>query len=467
MPSNLYRRDSNAASREVKEIQKRGAAHRENLRQQEATRQLVDDLETAATAPKLLAEHRATQKSLEALIEAVKRPNHLIAPPEPKTVTRATFSESLSVGVLGGILRRTNGTAFPDLLNLWAKGDKNRQRRAFATTAYKSMVEPASTTSAGWAAELVTSSPSEYFDPADKTTIVPRLSEMARTVPFLGQNSATITRRAEDAKINAGFVGEGNTIPVEKDGYTAATINRNKLAVITVLSKELAKVSVPNAIDLVRRSIFTDTAEATDGFMFDALPAVAGIRPAGLLNGVTGHPSAGGSVENVLADLKYLLGQMIAIRARKPVILINPLLVASLSLKTTEGIGVSPFKEDLAKGLLGGLPYIAADTMPTDQVYALDADSLYIGVDAPEIDLSEHASLVMLNDDGVDPTMKATDAVDAAGSVHISDAASVAGGPAQVLSVFQTNSIAMRYVQPVTWATARSNILAQLTGVAW
>ncbi|MDO6520726.1 phage major capsid protein [Shimia thalassica] len=293
------------------------------------------------------------------------------------------------------------------------------------------------------------------------------MSKMAHVLDFKGANALVIPKRSENRTLDAAFVTEGGTFPVKQDQYGSAPFNRHKMGIITTISNEIMRVSRPEIVTLVEEAILTDTAEAIDGFMFDANAAVVGVRPAGLLFGVTPVASSGNSIENVLTDLKYLLGEMIAIRARKPVILINPLLVASLSLKTTTGTGISPFKDDLERGLLGGLPYIAADTMPVDEVYALDADSLFIGIDVPEIDFSNSASLVMLNDDGTDPTMLETGAITNNGSVQVSDAALVTGGPAQVQSLFQTWSIAMRYVQPVSWGVARMGTLSALNGVNW
>lgn len=57
-------------------------------------------------------------------------------------------------------------------------------------------------------------------------------------------------------------------------------------------------------------------------------------------------------------------------------------------------------------------------------------------------------------------------AIDAAGSVNISDAAGVTGGPAEARSMLQTNATALRLIAPLSW-TLTAPRCSYLTGVSW
>lgn len=107
----------------------------------------------------------------------------------------------------------------------------------------------------------------------------------------------------------------------------------------------------------------------------------------------------------------------------------------------------------------GGVTYIAETTV--------DLDSLFLAPDAPEIDFSDDATLVMLDDDGVAPAMAETGAITEAGSVSISDAATVAGGPAEIVNPSQIRAQALRLIQPISFRFGRPDTVHVLTGVAW
>ncbi|MGR3615952.1 MAG: hypothetical protein ACU0BB_07910 [Paracoccaceae bacterium] len=223
-------------------------------------------------------------------------------------------------------------------------------------------------------------------------------------------------------------------------------------------------MSRPEIVGLVREAIIEDTGAALDSFFMDANGTVPTLRPAGILSDAKTQASAGASVENVMTDLLWLLEEMIAVRARKPVLLINPLLVAALGMKTTTGTGISPFTETLARGELAGIPLIVGDTVDVTQIIAMDADSLYAGVDIPEFNLSDQATIVMADDDGVAPSHGDGDGVGIGEGIQVSDAA---GTGAQVRSAFQTWETLVRFAQPVTWKLARPDVVAAITGVAY
>lgn len=449
-------------SKEIRQMEDRA----EKLLKQEELESAVKSQRERLAFSEDAAQMRAFAEGFEA---ASKRPQVLTMPKEPakpKTMARPTFRETFSAAVGAHIVQRATQKSPDAFIAEVFPGEENRLKRTTAAQVLKSATATGTTTDALFAATLVRSDTIDYFDPANLTTFSPRLMKMARTIPFNGANSVTVPRRNEDHKIYGAFIAEGATIPVKAAAFGSSTINRNKLGVITPFTNELLRTSSPAISDLLEDAIINDSAEAIDGFLIDANPAVAGVRPAGLLNGITPQASAGVTVDNIYEDLKYLLGIAIRARARKPVILINPLRIASLSLTTTTGTGINPFKDDLDKGILGGIPFIAANTVPETTLIVLDADSLFLALDFPEIDLSNHATLVMIDDDGVAPTMADTDGVTVAGSVTVGEAPTTIP-PSPTSSMFQQNAVALRFIQPITWMLARPGTVGQIANANW
>lgn len=220
-----------------------------------------------------------------------------------------------------------------------------------------------------------------------------------------------------------------------------ALLNRFKVGVITTITEDIKRVSAVDLVATIEGSIIEDCAAALDQFFFDAEAATAHVRPAGMMNGATTQVSAGASIEQINTDLKWLLQQMLTIRARKPVLILHPLTLAALSMVTTTGTGVYAFKADIAAGKLAGLPFITSDLADPIQIIAMDADSVFIGLDLPEFDASSEAMLVMGDDPEADE------------------------GTVQTRSLFQTWTSAVRFIQPVSWGTTRAGAVVAITGV--
>ncbi|MEP3333608.1 phage major capsid protein [Sedimentitalea sp.] len=406
---------------------------------------------------------------IEGLERALQRPvavnATLPAPAKPKPAVRVPSAvRTLATVIAAEFQRRSDHTPVAKFVDVALPGDVNRLMRKAATTMHKSAINPGSTTGVEWAQELTGSRTFDLFEELAPRSAMAQLvaGGYARRLSFGRDNFVTIPRR-ETGTLPAAWIQENATIPVKAGSFTTATAHRFKLGVIASVSEEIRKVSQPEIVDLVESAILEDTATALDGFLVDAEAGVTGVRPAGITLGATSQASAGSDVASVHADLKWLLSQLVSIRSRRPVLLIHPVRAASLSL-TLNDLGAAVFADQIANGMLAGLPLIQSANLPTDQVIAVDADSLFVALEQPEIDLSNSATLVMANDDGVAPSMAETDAVDVAGSIQVSDAD---GAGAQVRSMWQSWSVAVRFVQPTSWALARPGAVSVLTGVAW
>jgi len=127
---------------------------------------------------------------------------------------------------------------------------------------------------------------------------------------------------------------------------------------------------------------------------------------------------------------------------------------------------------------------ISSTNVPSAQVIIVDAASFAAANDTPVFTVSDQAVLTMANADGTAPTQAgvATDGtggalgtagqVPAGGGIAVagSDATAIAGTSTtnvQAVSMFQTNSTAIRMILPTSWGMNRPNLVNRITGVAW
>ena len=143
---------------------------------------------------------------------------------------------------------------------------------------------------------------------------------------FGNDNAVTMPRRTGPNQVPGSFVGEGNSIPVKQGQFGSVTFNRYKAAVITAFSKELTRVSNPQIESLMRDAILLDTGMMLDSVLMDpSNSAIAGIRPASPWFGSASQVSAGDTLENILADIRFLFSTLSDANAgRNPRIVMNP-----------------------------------------------------------------------------------------------------------------------------------------------
>ena len=103
---------------------------------------------------------------------------------------------------------------------------------------------------------------------------------------------------------NAAWLGEGQAIPVVEGTSTrGALIDPYKLGVIVPLTGEMVRYS--NAEAIVRQVLLENSAQTLDIAMFSADPAVPGVRPAGILNGIDAlaASAATSALDAMIADI--------------------------------------------------------------------------------------------------------------------------------------------------------------------
>jgi HK97 family phage major capsid protein len=343
----------------------------------------------------------------------------------------------------------------------------------------KTAVSGADTSTAGWAAELVRNDTVGFIESLRAVSVYAALAAQGTAIPFGNANRITIPRRGTTNGLAGAFVGEQGVIPVGKTNFGASTLDRYKMAIISVFSKELSRVSTPQIEAVIRAGMEADTAEALDTAFLDATAAVAGVRPAGIRNNAsTAAGTAGGGAAAVIADIKAMVSVMTAAKTgSKPVLIMPSTSKLSIGLMNTT-LGEFLFRDELARNMLLGIPVISSTNVPANVALLIDAAHFATAFGTPEFDVSDTATLTMANADGTAPTqaMDAAGALGTAGQVLPDNGISVVGGVTgagsagyRAASMFQTWQVAVRMVMPISWGLMQTpaSVVVARTAITW
>jgi hypothetical protein len=312
---------------------------------------------------------------------------------------------------------------------------------------------PATTSTAGWAAELAVTGQGEWFNAVMAGSIFQPVSARGMNVTLGRYAQLSMPTRATTNTIAGSFVAEGAPIPVRQAAFVPVTIGLKKMAVITSYTREIAEHSTPQIEMILRQLIMDDTGVAVDTVFIDNI-AISAIRPAGIRNGVSGQtPTAGGGFAALVGDLKLLVGVLAASNAlTTPVFMMNPVQQIAISLTQSAG-GDFPFQAEINSSRLLGYPVVVSSTIPAGMVILINAaDLMVVQGDTPRFDVSDQATLHF---EDTTPLQITTGAQGSA----------VAATP--VRSMFQTDSLALRMILPMNWAMRRTGSVAWVTGVTW
>jgi HK97 family phage major capsid protein len=240
------------------------------------------------------------------------------------------------------------------------------------------------------------------------------LASRATTLDFGGFDSIKIPMRAARQAGNTlggAFVGEAGAIPLGRIAVSSKTLSRYKMAVISTFTRELADRSTPAIEAVIRQAILDDTAIELDTAMFDANAAVAGVRPAGLLNttggyaGAAGTGTAGGGPDAVIGDIQMMLNAMVAAGVgARPVLFLNSQDAMSVGMMQTP-LGEMMFATDLAAGRVLGVEVVKSLNMTQGTAILVDASNVAIAVDPTQFSVSDVATVIEASADTTAPTM--------------------------------------------------------------
>ncbi len=311
----------------------------------------------------------------------------------------------------------------------------------------KAAVAGATTTDATWAAPLlqdITTLTGEFLEYLRPKTIIGRLP--LTRVPFYSRV------QSQTSGGSANWVGQAVQKPVTKFDYDALTLTSAKVAAIAVLSDELVRFSSPSAEGRVRDSLVGIITERLDRDFIDPDKAVsANVSPASITNGITGlTPSSGGDAADVRTDVAALMGAFIG--SNQDVSGLHWIMSGTSALQLMlmrNALGNREFPDITVNGgTFEGFPVI------TSQYCAV------VGSPTPNVVILLNPKEIFLADDGgvtVDMSNEA--------SIEMSDDPANESGT--VVSMYQTNQVALRAERFINWARGRTSAVAWLDAAAW
>jgi HK97 family phage major capsid protein len=325
----------------------------------------------------------------------------------------------------------------------------------------RAAVAAGTTTDATWASGLV-----QYQDLANEfieflrpATIIGKFGTggipALRAIPF----NVRVPRQTSGG--DAYWVGEGQPKPLTSFDFDTLTLRWAKVANIAVITDELARFSSPAAEALVRDALRDALVARIDlTFVDPAITAIADTRPASITNGRTPVTASGTDSAAVRADVQELFGNFIAnnLSPASGVWIMNSTTALALSMMRN-ALDQNEFPDiTMNGGTFIGLPVItsqhlaAAGSPPTSNIILVNASDIYLADDGQVmIDASREASLQM--DDA--PTNASTSGSPATPT------------PTTMVSMFQTNSIAIRAERYINWARRRDAAVEYISGAAY
>ena len=317
----------------------------------------------------------------------------------------------------------------------------------------KTAVAGALTSNAPWAGALV-----QYQDLANDFIEFLRPQTIIGKLPGLRKVPFKVRVKRQTGGGSASWVGEGKAKPLSSLTFDTVTLDFTKIATIAVLTDETVRLSTPNAETLVRNELAAAIIQQMDSDFIDPANAGSGvIKPASITNGATSYAATGTTTQaGIATDVLTLFGGWIGANV-SPVDgawIMSPTTAMALGLMTNSlGNQVFPGMS-INGGTFQGLPVVVSN-----------AAGLVGASDGSHIVVLLKQSDILLADDGqvaVDASREA--------SLEMSDAPanqSANGTGASLVSMFQTNSVAIRAERWINWVKARSTAAYYLTGVHW
>lgn len=343
----------------------------------------------------------------------------------------------------------------------------------------KTAVPIATTFDSGWAAELMRNDVQGFVQLLATQSVAAAMATRSMMLNFDGFDSVTVPSRGPRSATNnlgGAFVGEGGAIPLGRLTIGAKTLSRYKHAVISTFTKELAGRSTPSIEAIIRDAILEDMGVALDSVFLGSGAAVTGVQPAGLANGVTPITgTAGGGVDAIVADIKAAVQALTSAGVGARIVMaMNTNDALSVGLSQT-ALGEFMFRDEIAQNRLLSFDLIKSLNVPQGTLYVIDAAAIATAFDPTVFETSDQATIVEANADTTAPThaddgagaIGTADQVVRNGGIHPSQAANTPNAGYTARSLFQTNSIAIKSWQPVSWGAIQDDAVVIVDSLTW
>lgn len=313
---------------------------------------------------------------------------------------------------------------------------------------HKATVPAGTTTDSTWASPLATAQVymGDFINYLRPRTLIGQAQ--FRPIPF------NVKINGQTSGGTGYWVGQGKAKPVTKFDFNQTTVPFSKVAAISVITQELARFGDPSAEGLVRDSLADTVIARVDSDLFDPdVAAVANVSPAGLLNGVAPVAGPAGTVDpdSIRCALLRLWAPWDSTNlGMRPAYYTTPAVARFLAfqrdaLGNLAFPGVTP-----TGGTLDGIPLRVSNYLANN---GGSGGSPFILVDEGEIYIADDGAVTL-------------DASEQA-SIEMSDApTSNSGTPtgASLVSMWQTNSIALRAERFIWWGPRRSGAINWIDG---
>lgn len=244
---------------------------------------------------------------------------------------------------------------------------------------------------------------------------------------------------------NRGYwTAEGGARRLSRPTIVGASIKHLSVAAIAVMTAESLMSADPVMEDGVERDLEEAVAGAIDEALLDPTNAgVAGERPRAITYDAPTVASVGSTADDLRADLTALFG-LYAGDVATAALIMPPATALQISML----LGGAAADLGVNGGTLFGVPVAtssaADDGSNGSRIVVVDTMGVAVATDSVRVDRTGVAALVM--DDS--PTMSSATPIGA-----------------EVVSMWQTNSIALRAEADVNWLNQRPGSVAVLTGV--
>ena len=317
----------------------------------------------------------------------------------------------------------------------------------------KAAVAAGTTTDTTWAAPLVDyqTMAGEFIELLRPATIIGRIPGLRR-VPF------NIRMASQTSGSTQYWVGEGAPKPVSKLGFSEVTLRWAKAAGIVVLTEELVRAANPSAEAVVRADMIAQNAQFLDEqFIHPGVGEVANVSPGSITAGITPVTATGTTAAAFRTDMQTLLSSFITSNLDvSDLVMIMSSVSAMRFSFMMNALDQREFPDvSMNGGNIGGIPVITSQSAnvsgsPTygNLIIVLKPSEIMLADDGQVIiDASREASLQMLDNPTNSPTGGTT--------------------ATSMVSMFQTNSVAIRAERFINWKRRRDAAVAWINNTAY
>jgi hypothetical protein len=254
--------------------------------------------------------------------------------------------------------------------------------------------------------------------------------------------------RAGASGVTAIWLPEGRAIPVYKGNFESLTLAGDpKVAAAMVFSKELAGSSDPAAEGVFGTMLRNAVVRGSDQALLDPALAATADTPASITNAAPTVASSGATPDAIVADLAAL--SAILTDAGLPFVGRSYITSGSIAeylagLRYPSGVLAFP-GVSMAGGTLEGLPLAVSDECGS-QIVLVHGPSLLVAAGDIELSATTQATLEMRDDPVADSEAPA--------------------GASQLVSMMQTNSVALRCIRFLNFVVGRTDAVARISGFA-